>query len=83
MSIQAHQLQTAVMLVEQGRYDEALAMYQAQIKPNEKNPQAWFHYGIAAAQSGDLSLAEKCFKRLLKLVPGNPDALSNLGLVKF
>lgn len=64
---------------EAGRFEEALAAYDAALALDPANPDAWNNRGSALRSLGRLRLAMDSFARALSLNPAQVEALNNLG----
>lgn len=69
---------------EQGKFNEALALYDSLLKITEPTGTLLFNYGVLffnRHQEGDDNIAETIWNEALKLEPKNPNILYSLGLL--
>jgi len=71
----------AVRLLESGRHDAAVAIFDQVAEQNPEAVAAYVNLGIAHAASGRLDQAEENLRIALELNPRHPVALNELGLV--
>ncbi len=74
-------LNEAENLLLQAKPREALALLAVHCARHEQDARAWFLYGVAAHQCGDLALAHNALQRSLSLDGGQLQACSALGTV--
>jgi hypothetical protein len=67
-------------LTNQGRYDQAIAMYRKTLAIAPGYPPAYNNLGIAYARQGHLNEAVELFKSAIRLTPGNVSYYRNLAL---
>ena len=77
--ILAATLQSALMFHQQGRLDEAEALYQEILCSHPENFDALQLQATIAAQKKNFLHALKLFERVLKINPSHPESLNNLG----
>ncbi len=65
-------------LLQKGKADEAIALYQYYTKRFPQIVVAWNELGDAYLLKNDKASAKKCFQKALELRPGNPRAIENL-----
>ena len=68
-------------LVDEGRYPEAIAAYDAAIRDNPFYFEAYLSRGVALARLGHYPEAEKSIRAALAIVPNYPEAHLSLGAV--
>lgn len=61
-------------------YPDAILWLKRSLAGDPGNAEAWYFLGRAHMQGGDFVEAEKDFRRMLALTPGDAKALDNLGL---
>jgi Flp pilus assembly protein TadD len=74
--------ESAVRILEQGRYQEGIALL---LKVTERVPEltaAHVNLGVAYSRAGDLDKAEASLRQALELTPQHPAAHNELGLVQ-
>jgi tetratricopeptide (TPR) repeat protein len=69
------------LALEQGRANEALALFEKTLAANPRSVYAWVNAGQAAAKLGDGDKAERCFRQALEIDPNDADAANQLGLL--
>lgn len=74
-------LETALMLHQAGKLEEAEAAYQQALSADPANATARHYLGVVAYQRGQADVAETHIKAALELQPDDVDALANLALV--
>jgi len=62
-------------LYHQGKYDEAIKMFDKAIEVNPKDPYPWHNKGLALEKQGKKGEAEKCYARAAEIDPAYADAL--------
>lgn len=67
------------VLVQSGRFKQAVPRLKTYIQQNPNHPQALDALGTAFAQTGKLDLALEIFKRAVAAKPGDPSILLNFG----
>jgi len=72
-------LQQAVGLIQQKQFQAAIEVLQPLSKQSPKNFEVWNLLGIAAKNSGEMSTAEKAFKRCIRINTKACGAYNNLG----
>jgi len=70
-------------LVKEGRYEEAIALYDRAIRMGSKPATAWTSKGVAFKRLGRLDEAMRCHNVALKLNPKNEIAWCNKGDILF
>ncbi|MBR2426404.1 MAG: BatD family protein, partial [Lentisphaeria bacterium] len=75
---------TAMTAYDNGKYDEALKHYAAELQKDLSHVSASLLYNMGNCyyQKGDLSRAAICYERALRLAPRNSDILVNLNLTR-
>lgn len=76
-------LQAARASLQEGRYGEAIAAYQAILKRDPKNVDAMTHLGLIVAIGGHADSALETFEKALTLDPNYPPALLYRGQVLY
>ena len=76
-------LQAARASLSEGRYDEAIAAYQAILKRDPKNVDAMTHLGLIVAIGGHADAALETFDKALAIDPNYPPALLYRGQVLY
>lgn len=71
----------ARMCVDVENWREAVHHFRDAMKLNPLFPDAWFTYGCAAIQTGDMQLAANAFTAVIQQSPENGEAWNNLGRV--
>ena len=69
----------AVTLHQEGRLQEAEAVYHEILKIDPKSYMAHNNLGLMALDNGQLEIGEILFKKAAAINPKNPDALNNIG----
>jgi Flp pilus assembly protein TadD len=77
----AKSLQRILQAHQAGRHEEADAGYRQLVRENPRQADAWHLWGVLAAQRKQHDLAIERIQRALKLKPGEPAFLLNLGNV--
>jgi len=77
----AKSLQRILQAHQAGRHEEAEAGYRQLVRENPRQADAWHLWGVLAAQRKQHDLAIERIQRALKLKPGEPAFLTNLGNV--
>jgi protein O-GlcNAc transferase len=72
----------ANVLLEQGRFDEALARYREVLRLRPDSPDAHFNLGLALKRQGQLDDAVASYREALRLRPDFAEAWNNLGTVR-
>lgn len=72
----------AAELLEAGRHDAAVALFEQVARQNPEAVAAYINLGMAHAAGGRLEQAEENFRIALELNPRHPVALNELGLVQ-
>ncbi len=75
----AHGLRQAFLLHQQGRLEEANALYREILAGHPNNAHALHLFGVLRAQRGDYAAAADFIGRAVALDPNNPTAFYNLG----
>lgn len=65
----------------QGLAAEAEKQYRRSLVLDRRRPEPWIALGNLAFGRGDLRLAERCYKKALKLAPEHAGAANNLAMV--
>jgi cytochrome c-type biogenesis protein CcmH/NrfG len=81
--IMARMLQAARQSLMDGRYQEAIAAYQAVLARDSKNVDAMTHLGLIVAMGGHADTALETFDKVLKIDPKYPPALLYKGQVLY
>jgi cytochrome c-type biogenesis protein CcmH/NrfG len=81
--IMARMLQAARQSLMDGRYQEAIAAYQAVLARDSKNVDAMTHLGLIVAMGGHADTALETFEKVLKIDPKYPPALLYKGQVLY
>jgi cytochrome c-type biogenesis protein CcmI len=81
--IMARMLQAARQSLMDGRYQEAIAAYQAVLARDSKNVDAMTHLGLIVAMGGHADTALETFDKVLKIDPKYPLALLYKGQVLY
>ena len=81
--IMARMLQAARQSLMDGRYQEAIAAYQAVLARDSKNVDAMTHLGLIVAMGGHADTALETFDKALKIDPKYPPALLYKGQVLY
>jgi tetratricopeptide (TPR) repeat protein len=79
----AGMLQAARQSLFEGRYQEAIAAYQAVLKRDERNVDAMTHLGLIVAVGGHADSALETFDKVLKIDPKYPPAYLYRGQVLY
>jgi tetratricopeptide (TPR) repeat protein len=78
-----NQRQTAVALEQEGRNAEAEAAWQAMLKTQPANAEAYAHLGFLEARQDHFKAAAPLYRKALALDPAMPGLKMNLGLALF
>jgi len=81
--IMARMLEAARQSLMAGRYQEAIAAYQAVLARDSKNVDAMTHLGLIVAMGGHADTALEAFDKVLKIDPQYPPALLYKGQVLY
>ena len=81
--IMARMLEAARQSLMAGRYQEAIAAYQAVLARDAKNVDAMTHLGLIVAMGGHADAALETFDKALKIDPKYPPALLYKGQVLY
>jgi tetratricopeptide (TPR) repeat protein len=81
--IMARMLEAARQSLMEGRYQEAIAAYQAVLARDNKNVDAMTHLGLIVALGGHADAALETFDKALKIDPKYPPALLYKGQVLY
>jgi tetratricopeptide (TPR) repeat protein len=81
--IMARMLEAARQSLMDGRYQEAIAAYQAVLARDSKNVDAMTHLGLIVAMGGHADTALETFDKVLKIDPKYPPALLYKGQVLY
>jgi len=81
--VMARMLQAARQSLMDGRYQEAIAAYQAVLARDSKNVDAMTHLGLIVAMGGHADTALETFDKVLKIDPKYPPALLYKGQVLY
>jgi tetratricopeptide (TPR) repeat protein len=81
--IMARMLEAARQSLMEGRYQEAIAAYQAVLARDSKNVDAMTHLGLIVAMGGHADAALETFDKALKIDPKYPPALLYKGQVLY
>jgi tetratricopeptide (TPR) repeat protein len=81
--IMARMLAAARQSLMEGRYQEAIAAYQAVLARDTKNVDAMTHLGLIVAMGGHADAALETFDKALKIDPTYPPALLYKGQVLY
>src|SRR5262245_59003220 len=65
-------------LYEEGKYTEAICLYEATVRAGRHSPGVFFNLGNAYFKSGELGRAIYNFRRAEALAPRDPDIQANL-----
>ncbi len=76
-------VQRADNLSEQGKYDQAIPLYQKALASRPKMASALTGWGFALLEQGSFDEAEKKFGEAIALDPEDPDARLNLGVALY
>ncbi len=79
MNSPAEMFDTAYALHAAGKLGEALPLYRAVVAADPSHARAWHQLGCIASQYGQLSEAEPCFVRAIRLDGGQALYHNNLG----
>lgn len=71
------------MLVEKGKYAEAVPCFEDALKVNFLYPEAWFTLAHAAQKIGNNAKVAQALTTAVQLDPGNAEAWNNLGSVQM
>lgn len=77
----ASPLQTAQRAADDGRFDEAIAICQAQLREHGPSVEAWYLLGLVYGAIGQATRAEDCFRKALYLDPAHEETLMHLALL--
>jgi len=66
-------------LLEEGRSDQAILLFQANTELYPEDKGAWESLAEAGIMAGDARLAARCYRRILELDPDNATAAERLG----
>lgn len=69
-----------IQMAKQGKYQEALALFQQVAKDNPHYPGLYYNMGNVLFRLGEYSEAEKAYKKAVREDPGDADALYNLAM---
>jgi Flp pilus assembly protein TadD len=72
-------VQEGWQLLQTGKLAEAIPAFEAAVKLDPKNSDAWNGLGWASFRSGKTNEAEKAFQQTVELQPDHPAALNGLG----
>ncbi len=75
--------QQASAAFSQGKYDDAIALYEQIIQKYPESLYAWSNLGVAYFQKQDFSNAEKALKEAIRLNPADAFSYSMLGIVFY
>lgn len=75
------QLEKARSLIEQGRYQAAVAQIEQYLQENSQDPQARFLHALALARSGNQGRAIEVFSKLASDFPDLAEPRNNLGVL--
>jgi len=64
----------------QGRYPEAIALYERVVNARPRNAQAWFRLGTVRIKARQMRMAQYAFERALQVDPDMSKAQANLAL---
>lgn len=78
---QEERLDRAKKLADSGSVSDARAELIELLRTNAALPEAWYLLGLLHAALGEMSEAESCYERTLKLEPTHPDAALHLALL--
>ena len=81
--VMARMLEAARQSLTDGRYQEAIAAYQAVLARDSKNVDAMTHLGLIVAMGGHADTALETFDKVLKIDPKYPPALLYKGQVLY
>lgn len=81
--VMARMLEAARQSLMDGRYQEAIAAYQAVLARDSKNVDAMTHLGLIVAMGGHADTALETFDKVLKIDPKYPPALLYKGQVLY
>jgi Flp pilus assembly protein TadD len=70
-----------ITLMQEGRFDEAVARFQDELQINPEDAEAYNNLGSALLHQGQAEAAIACFHQSLKLKPDYADACDNLAWV--
>jgi Tfp pilus assembly protein PilF len=73
----------AAMLIDAGRYDEAIGHCREALKLSPRYSDAENNLGQCLLLEGQKNEAEKCFRKALEFVPAHPRALQNLAKLLY
>lgn len=73
----------AIDLAMNNQWKEAIMVNKIILKVDKKNLSAFLRLGLAYLQTNKLKQAKICYRKVLKLQPGNPIALDNLEKIKI
>ena len=62
------------LLLEEGKFEEALGFFDQALLLNQKDPELWNHKGIALRSIGRYDEALECFNKSLELDPRDKKA---------
>lgn len=72
-----------ILLADRGRYDEAIAHYEAALRLRPQNAVAHLNLGNALILRGDVSAAREEVRRAIEIDPTNVDAHNALGVMRL
>ena len=61
-------------MMEDGKYDEALSLFEQALKLDGKDPDIWNHKGTALRSLGRYTEAVECFEKSLQIDPRDKQA---------
>ncbi|KAI0562258.1 Tetratricopeptide repeat containing protein [Gracilaria domingensis] len=70
-----------MMCIEAEQWESAMGHYKQALAINSLFPEAWFVYGCAAIQTGEIQTAAHAFTRVIQQAPENAEAWNNLARV--
>ena len=76
-------LMLALCVQQQGRHDEAVAIYAQLTRLNPDSSLHWKNYIAVLSTSADLAVAEQACRDALAVAPDDPDLLDKLGVIQL